>query len=408
MPSNSGPASSSNTAHTIQPIVGNRNLQLLFGATLVSVLGVSGVAPAFPKIVRALGISPQEVGWLITAYTVPGIVLTPLLGALADRVGRKPVLVAALVVFAVAGTSCALVRDFETLLALRVVQGVGSAPIVALNVAIIGDLFDGPARTTAVGYNSAALNVGTASYPAIGGAVATLGWYWPFGLPIIALPMAGLIAWKLDVPGRAHGTGDGGQRVGLWQVLRRPVVAGLLLVSMVNFILLFGSYITYVPELVDQRFTSKSLLIGLIVSSASISNGLAATQVERMGRLLSKRRLVVGSFLLSAATLWLIPRTPTLGWLVLATIGFGAAQGTSITATLALLTELAPGSQRATVLAVNATAIRLGQTIGPAVMGVVLGWRGLNGVFVAGAALALVMFIVAAGLLIGRAGRAAS
>lgn len=408
MPSSPNPASSSDTARTTQPVVRDSNLQLLFGATLVSVLGVSGVAPAFPKIVRALGISPQEVGWLITAYTVPGIVLTPLLGALADRIGRKPVLVVALVVFAGAGTFCALVRDFETLLALRVVQGVGSAPIVALNVAIIGDLFDGPARTTAVGYNSAALNVGTASYPAIGGAVATLGWYWPFGLPIIALPMAGLIAWKLDVPGRVRGTGNGGQRVELWQVLRRPVVAGLLLVSMANFVLLFGSYITYVPELVDQRFTSQSLFIGLIVSSASISNGLAATQVERMGRLLSKRRLVVGSFLLSAVTLWLIPRTPTLGWLVLTTIGFGAAQGTSITATLALLTERAPASQRATVLSVNATAIRLGQTIGPAVMGVVLGWRGLNGVFVAGAVLALVMFVVAAGLLIRRSDRDAS
>lgn len=85
------------------------------------------MAPAFPKIVRALAIDPQDVGWLITAYTVPGIVLTPTLGALADRVGRKRVLIAALVVLALAGASCVLARTVDVLLLLRVLQGVGHA-----------------------------------------------------------------------------------------------------------------------------------------------------------------------------------------------------------------------------------------------------------------------------------------
>jgi MFS family permease len=394
------PSSTTEPAQRVRAVYRNRNLQVLFGATLVSVLGVSGVAPAFPKIVRALGISPQDVGWLITAYTVPGIVLTPALGALADRVGRKRILTIALVVFALAGASCALARDFETLIMLRVVQGVGAAPIIALNVALIGDLFDGRARTAAVGYNSAALNVGTACYPAVGGAVAALGWYWPFALPIIALPMAGLVAWLLDVPAEAAAS-ESSAPGSLWTVLRQPDILGLLLASTANFILLFGSYVAYVPELIDQRFTSQSAVIGLVVASASISNGLAATQVERLARHVARRRLVAGAFVLSAVTLGAIPYMPSLVGVVAAAVGFGAAQGTSITATLALLTDRAPGSQRATVLSVNATAIRLGQTVGPAAMGGVLAVAGLDAVFLAGGVFAMLMVGVIGVLLAG-------
>jgi MFS family permease len=398
-------SSSAESAQQTQPVYRNSNLQVLFGATLVSVLGVSGVAPAFPKIVRALAIDPQDAGWLITAYTVPGIVLTPMLGALADRVGRKRVLTVALVVFALAGTSCALARTFDVLLLLRVLQGMGAAPIIALNVALIGDLFDGRARTAAVGYNSAALNVGTASYPAIGGVVAMLGWHWPFALPIIALPMAGLVAWKLDVPeGTTATQNDRGKSSlqSLWAVLRQPAVVGLLLASVMNFVLLFGSYVTYVPELVDRQFTSQSAIIGLVVSSASISNGIAATQVARMARLVARRWLVAGAFALSAAALAVIPLMASVWGVVAAAIGFGAAQGTGVTATLALLTDWAPDAQRATVLSVNATAIRLGQTIGPAVMGGVLAAAGLNAVFFAGGVLAVLMVGVLAVLLTTR------
>jgi predicted MFS family arabinose efflux permease len=232
-----------------------------------------------------------------------------------------------------------------------------------------------------------------------------LGWHWPFALPIIALPMAGLVAWKLDVPeGTTATQNDRGKSSlqSLWAVLRQPAVVGLLLASVMNFVLLFGSYVTYVPELVDRQFTSQSAIIGLVVSSASISNGIAATQVARMARLVARRWLVAGAFALSAAALAVIPLMASVWGVVAAAIGFGAAQGTGVTATLALLTDWAPDAQRATVLSVNATAIRLGQTIGPAVMGGVLAAAGLNAVFFAGGVLAVLMVGVLAVLLTTR------
>jgi MFS family permease len=61
-------------------------------------MGISGITPAFPKIIKELGISTQSVGLLITVFTMPGVILTPLLGILADHYGRKRVLIPSLVI----------------------------------------------------------------------------------------------------------------------------------------------------------------------------------------------------------------------------------------------------------------------------------------------------------------------
>ncbi len=400
-PSSSAPSSpaSSSAASGPRRVYRDGRLQQLFVATLVAVIGVSGVTPAFPQVVRALAISTEEVGLLVTAYTVPGIVLTAPLGALADRVGRKRVLLVALVAYGLAGPACMLAPDFQTLVALRVVQGVGVAPIVALTITIIGELFDGARRTAAVGYNSAALNLGTAAAPALGGLAATLGWQWPFALPVVALPVAAWLARRLHVPAPGDGPGDAeaGDAPSLAAVLRRVDVLGLLSASMAFFVLLFGCYLTYLPVWLDGRLTSEAWAIGLVVASASAANGLAASQLERLERLVPKRRLVGLAFAVCGGALALMPQAPSLPLLVVATSAFGGALGTGVTSILALLNEVAPPRQRATLLAINATAIRVGQTLGPVAMGGVLALASVPAVFYAGAALAA----AAAGVALG-------
>ena len=95
------------------------NLQIIFGVTLMAVMGVASIAPAFPKIAQELKISSQGIGMLITISTFPGVLLTPVLGLLADRFGRKKILVPSLMLFGVAGGACMFTRDFHFLLIWR-------------------------------------------------------------------------------------------------------------------------------------------------------------------------------------------------------------------------------------------------------------------------------------------------
>jgi MFS transporter, ACDE family, multidrug resistance protein len=87
----------------VRKVYRDHNLHVLFGVTLMAVLGVSSITPALPEIRDAFGVTSGQVGLLITVFTLPGIALTPILGILSDRHGRKKILTPALLLFGVAG-----------------------------------------------------------------------------------------------------------------------------------------------------------------------------------------------------------------------------------------------------------------------------------------------------------------
>jgi len=89
------------------------NLQIIFGITLTYIMGVSSITPAFPKIVKELNISAKDVGLLIAVFSFPGILLTPFLGVIADRWGRKRIIIPSLILFGIAGGLYFFVRDFK-------------------------------------------------------------------------------------------------------------------------------------------------------------------------------------------------------------------------------------------------------------------------------------------------------
>src|ERR687893_2380455 len=191
---------STRAENELRKVYKDHNLHVLFGVTLIAVLGVSSITPALPEIRDAFGVSSGEVGLLITVFTLPGIALTPVLGVLSDRHGRKKILVPALLLFGVAGGLCAFARSFELLLALRLVQGMGAAALGTLNVTVIGDIYTGRELSAALGYNSSILSIATATYPGLGGLLAIFGWFYPFLLPFLAVPIGFLVLYSLNNP----------------------------------------------------------------------------------------------------------------------------------------------------------------------------------------------------------------
>jgi MFS family permease len=355
----------------------------------VAVGNVSSVAPAFPGVVDVFGISRVQVGWVVTAYSLPGIVSAPFAGVLADRLGRKQVLVPTMVVFGVAGGSCALARSFPTLLALRAVQGAAAAPLVGLAITLIGDRYDGPRRVTAIGYNATALNVGTAAYPAVGGALAALAWFWPFALPLLALPVAAAVAWGLDGPpiDRAQTLTDY-LRVARRRLADREVL-GVLAVNFGVYVLLFGAFLTYVPELLDARFGAPPVVAGATLALSSVASGTVATQLGSLHAAVGLRRLIGGSLLLDAVALTLIPLAPAPWGVGAAALLFGAAQGLNQPALQTRLAGLASDASRGILLSLNGMVLRMGQAVGPLLLGGALVLGGMTALFVAAAGVAL-------------------
>ncbi len=378
----------------LNSILKNRNLHIIFGVTLIAVLGVASITPAFPIMAKALNINTGQIGLLITAFTLPGIFLTPFLGILADRFGRKKILIPSLLLFAIAGTSCALLSSFESLLIARFFQGVGAAALGALNVTLIGDLFKGHERAAAMGYNASVLSIGTASYPTIGGALALLGWNFPFLLPIFALPVAFFALFFLKSPEPKKSTSLKMYIHLSLRAMRQHDVMSLYLASMMTFIILYGAYLTYFPILLNERFKANSFTIGLIMSSMSASTALTSAQLGWLSHTLSERILIKISFILYTTSLLIIPMVNNIYLFLIATILFGMAQGTNIPSTQSLLAGLAPDEFRAVFMSVNGTVLRIGQTIGPIIAGLTFAYGGLDGAFFSSAALATLVGVL--------------
>lgn len=370
-------------------------LQIIFSVTLVAVLGVSSITPAFPSVVRELRISSHSVGLLVTVFTLPGVILTPLFGVLADRYGRKKILIPALFLFGISGTWCFWARDFGLLLLLRFVQGVGAAPLGSLNLTVLGDSFSGRERTRAFGYNASVLSIGTAAYPSIGGALALFGWNYPFLLHLVAIPVA-LLVWlslQSPEPPRTEQTLAAYLRESARLVFDRRVLA-LFASGTFTFILLYGPYLTFVPLWLAERFEVSSLWIGLMVSSSSVSSGLTATQLGRLSARFGERTLVRASYILFAISLGAIPLLPALGYVLFSTTCFGAAMGINTPTVPGLLTGLAPQGNRGVFMSLNGMVLRLGQTLGPLIMGGIFILGGMTGVFWGGVVIALIAFAV--------------
>jgi len=362
---------------------------------LLAVMAVSSIAPALPAIVRDLGISKLQVGLLITAFTLPGVVLSPFLGVLADRFGRKRILVPSIFLFGVAGAACALTRDFNVLLVLRVFQGMGGAALGALNVTIIGDLYSGSRRTAAMGLNASVLSIGTASYPLIGGALASLGWYYPFYLPLVAIPMGLIVLTALRNPEPRNIEGFKDYLRGTWGYLKNLKVAALFAAGVLTFIILYGAILTYFALLLDESFHVSAFTIGLVMSVMALTTAIVSSQLGRMVRWFSEATLIKAAFAIYALALALIPLMPSLWFLLIPMIIFGIAMGINMPSIQTLVAGLAPMEYRAAFMSINATMLRLGQTVGPPLVGLFYVYGGSDAAFYTVAGMALMVPVTA-------------
>lgn len=373
------------------PLYGETNLRIIFGITLVAIMGVSSITPAFPRIATDLEVTPEQVGLLITAFTLPGVFLTAVLGVLADRFGRRRILIPSLFLFAIAGTACTFARDFELLLVLRLFQGIGGASLGSLNITIIGDLYTGKERAAAMGYNASVLSIGTASYPVIGGALATFGWYYPFLLPLLAIPVGLLVIFRLNNPEPEQATELGAYIERAWNSVKQQQVIGIFLLFIATFIILYGPYLSYLPFLIGNRFGGSAFLIGGIFSVGSFSTAITSAQLGKLSSRFNSRSLLRTSYVLYLISMLAMPLVPTLWALPIPVILFGTAQGLNIPTLQSLLAGYAPIEHRAAVMSLNGMVLRLGQTLGPVIMGGIYALAGLNATFFTGMGVSMIM-----------------
>ena len=145
---------------------------------------------ALPVIQEDLDASFGELQWVIDAYALTLAVVLLTAGALADKVGRRRVFSAGLVVFAAASVLCAAAGSAVVLDLARALQGLGAAAMFATSLALLANEFEPGERGTALGIWGAISGGALAIGPLVGGALVDgPGWRWVFvlNIPIVAV-----------------------------------------------------------------------------------------------------------------------------------------------------------------------------------------------------------------------------
>ena len=268
---------------------------------------------ALPEIGEALSLGPVALGWIITGYFLVNGVAIPFFGRLADLHGVDRLYTIGLGVFFLGSFLCVAAPGFAPLVAGRLVQGAGAAAVVGLGPTAVSLVFPPERRGRALGLVGAAIGVGAASGPVLGGAVTDLlGWRWLFVAGVLfgaLVPLAPRIlprgatspGGRLDLAGGLmFALALGGGLLALTQGAEggagSPVFllsAGVALVALVGFVVRQGTApVPFVPRVLlkNRAFVwlcvATLLLVGVIIAVevavplplAGIG-GLGATQI---------------------------------------------------------------------------------------------------------------------------------
>ena len=153
---------------------------------------------------------------------------------------------------------------------------------------------------------------------------------------------------------------------------------------------------TYLPILLDRRFSASSLAIGMVMFVSSFSTALISARAGAISEFLSGKRILMVGFMFFGVAMAVVPHMRELWMFVVPTALLGVGLGMFIPCIQSILVEMAPVRHRAAFLSVNSLLLRLGQTLGPLIMSAVILTGGIGGVFYMGAALSAAMIVVAA------------
>jgi EmrB/QacA subfamily drug resistance transporter len=151
----------------------------------VTSLDVVVVSTALPALRTHLHADLSDLEWTINGYNLAFACAMLTASALGDRFGKRLVYVTGLAVFVASSIACALAGDTSTLIAARVVQGIGAAAVLPLSLSLVSDAFPQERRGAAIGIWGAITGLGVAAGPVLGGVIIQyLDWQWVFWINV--------------------------------------------------------------------------------------------------------------------------------------------------------------------------------------------------------------------------------
>jgi len=374
----------------------------------VALLGAAGfivtadariVNPLLPIIAHQFNTSVGNAGNVVTAYAIPYGLFQLVYGPLGDRIGKAPVMVFAIGLFAFGTAACALSPNLLMLEALRFITGAVAAALIPLSLAYIGDHIPYARRQVAISQYLTAIALGTILSTSIGGVVADyLSWRYIFLVyGVVSIVVFGLFlrAWRRTPEARPARRAATSAWSGLGEAVRtyRHALSGratrlVMIAVFVEGLFFFGGF-AYTGAFLRERYGLLYVVIGVILAGFGIGSLIYSSIARWTLRTLRENgQILAGGFISGGAyiAIALIPSWPLfVGLNILLGLGYYLIHSTFQTKA----TELAPDA-RGSVLSFFAFSLFLGQGIGAWLLGLTVNQWGYPITFIiAGVPMAL-------------------
>ncbi|MCD2157877.1 MFS transporter [Rhodococcus cerastii] len=401
-------------------------LAVLMLTTALIALDSTAVATASSTMATDLG-GHARLSWLLAVYFLGQAVTVPIYGKVADRVGRKPVMLFGIAVFSLASVLCGVAWSMPALIVFRAVQGLGAGAIGPMSLTIAGDIYTVAERAKVQGYLAGVWAVSAMVGPTVGGVFSQyLSWRWIF---LANVPMCALALWTLirhfpeprvraryafDGVGAALlaagsllvmvGLLEGGQGwawtsavsvltmtagavllvlfvvvergrtdplVPPWVLTRRVLVAGSVISAAVGAMLL--GVMSYVSAFVEGVLGGGAVVAGGALAAFTFGWPLAASRAGSVYLRWGFRPtiLIGGATALTGALLMLVSG-PSLGHVVVCCLLMGAGTGLIAGPSLIAAQSTVEWAHRGVVTSTNMFARSVGSALGAAAFGAVV------------------------------------
>lgn len=359
------------TTRSTTPTAGTRQLLLLLGASSMSVLGSVLIAPVLPLMAQHFGAVPGVAVLVPIVLTVPALVIgltAGVAGVIVDRLGRKRVLLAAMVVYAAAGTAPLYLEDIGAIIATRVVVGLCEAAIMTSATTLIGDYWTGEQRNRYLGLQATVAAVAAVAFLTIGGLLGASGWRTPFWMYLVSLVLVVPMARLLWNPNPADGTRAARTPVP-WAAIAAP--CGVTLFGGV----VFYALIVQLSYVLDGIGVTSTGLIGASAAVMSIATAVGGAVFGRLSRV-GLRRLLTGEFAISGLGLLVVFAATSVPLVVLGAVLTGFGTGLLLPTLLTWAVQDLAFAQRGRGTGIWTGSLFIGQFVSPLVIAAVAGPTG--------------------------------
>lgn len=336
------------------------------------------IVPFLPIHAESLGASQSEIGLLFASYAIALFIATPIFGALADRIGRKKLIIVGLIGLAITTLVFAFATNFLFLVVARSLQGVAAAIPWTAGLALLAEVFPKEERGKAMGMAMSGQAGGVLLGPPFGGWLFELGGY---QLPFFVAAGIALLAALLSFIFLRNVTETRSESfTSPFKILRHKqvlIIAGVAAVGAS----VFASIEPTLPIHFKESLNISPGIIGSMFIVLTLAYGLAAPMIGAFSTRIGHIKTIMIGVVLVAIVLPL-NALPNSIWLQILTLALlGISLGTVLTPALPKLAEIsqeAGNSSQGVTFAVYNTAYSFGMMVGPLIASTLAGGFGLK------------------------------